>query len=57
MAANRQQGTYLGTSLTGFTAFVGGLYGGGGWGMLVAVVGAALLLYSGFGLYRAKSIA
>jgi hypothetical protein len=57
MAATRQQGTYLGTMLTGFTAFVGGLYGGGGWGMLVTVVGAALLLYSGFGLYRTKSIA
>ncbi|MGC2196860.1 MAG: hypothetical protein WA628_19455 [Terriglobales bacterium] len=57
MAAIRQQGTYLGTTLAGFTAFVAGLYGGGGRGMVVAAMGAALLLYSGFGLYRTKSIA
>ena len=57
MAANRQQGTYLGTTLTGFTAFVGGLYGGGGTGILIAVVGGALMLYSAVGLYRAKRIA
>jgi hypothetical protein len=57
MAAIRQQGTYLGTTLAGFTAFVGGLYGSGGRGMLVAVVGVALLLYSGLGFYRTKSIA
>jgi hypothetical protein len=56
MAATRQQGAYLGTTLTGFTAFVGGLYGGGFW-MLVSAVGAALLLYSGFGFYRTKSVA
>ena len=57
MAAVRQQGTYLATTLTGFTAFVAGLYGGGGRGILVAVVGAGLLLYSAAGFYRAKSIA
>jgi len=57
MAAIRQQGTYLGTTLTGFTAFVGGLYAGGGRGILVAVLGAGLLLYSAVGLYRTKSIA
>ena len=56
MAATRQQGTYLATTLTGFTALVGGLYGGGAW-MVVSAVGAALLLYSGFGFYRAKSMA
>ena len=42
MAAIRQQGTYLGTTLTGFTAFVAGLYGGGGRGILVAIVGAGI---------------
>lgn len=57
MAAVRQQGTYLGTTLTGFTAFVAGLYSGGGVGMLVAVLGAGLLLYSAFGFYRTKGVA
>lgn len=57
MAATRQQGTYLATSLAGFTAFVAGLYGGGGRGILVTVVGAALLLYSALGLYRTKGMA
>ena len=57
MAATHQQGTYIGTTLTGFTAFVAGLYGGGGVGILIATAGAALLVYSGFGLYRCKSIA
>jgi hypothetical protein len=56
MAATRQQGTYLGTTLIGFTAFAGGLYVGGVW-MLLSAVGAALLLYSGFGFYRIKSVA
>jgi len=32
MAANAKQGTYLGTTLIGFTAFVAGLHGGGGFG-------------------------
>jgi hypothetical protein len=57
MAANRQQGTYLGTTLAGFTAFVGGLYGGGGFGVVVAIAGAGLLLYSAVGLYKTKSLA
>ena len=57
MAAVRQQGIYLGTTLTGFTAFVAGLYNGGGRGMLAAVLGAVLLLYSAFGFYRTKSAA
>jgi hypothetical protein len=55
MAATRQQGTYLGTTLIGFTTLVGGLYGGGTLGIVVTVVGAAFLLYSGFGFYRAKA--
>lgn len=57
MAATRQQGTYLGTTLIGFTAFTAGLYNGGGLGMLVAVLGAGLLLYSAFGFYRIKAVA
>ncbi len=57
MAAVRQQGTYLGTTLTGFTAFTAGLYSGGGWGLLVTVLGAGLLLYSAVGFYRTKTIA
>jgi len=57
MAAVRQQGTYLGTTLAGFTALTAGLYNGGGFGIAVAVVGAALLLYSAAGFYRIKSIA
>lgn len=56
MAATRQQGAYVGTTLTGFSAFVGGLYGGGVW-ILLSAVGAVLLLYSGFGFYRTKSVA
>jgi hypothetical protein len=55
--AVRQEGTYLGTGLTGFTAFVAGLYAGGGRGILAAVVGVGLLLYSALGFYRTKSIA
>jgi hypothetical protein len=57
MPAVRQQGTYLGTTLTGFTATTAGLYGGGSWGALIAVLGVGLLLYSVVGFYRCKSIA
>ena len=57
MAAVRQQGTYLGTTLAGFTAFVAGLYHGGGLGTLFAVVGAGLLVYSAAGFYRTKQVA
>ena len=56
MAANAKQGTYLGTTLTGFTAFVAGLHGGGGIGIVVAIVGAALLLVSAAGFYKIKTI-
>jgi len=55
MAASAKQGTYLGTTLTGFTAFVAGLYNGGGLGIVIAVVGAALLLVSGFGFSKIKA--
>ncbi|HVP56170.1 MAG TPA: hypothetical protein VMU45_14365 [Candidatus Eisenbacteria bacterium] len=54
MAANRQQGTYLATTLTGFTAFPAGIAVGGGKGMLIAIVGLALLVLSAVGFYRIK---
>jgi hypothetical protein len=56
MAANAQQGTYLGTTLAGFTAYVAGRVAGGGMGMLIALVGLVLLILSAAGFYRAKSI-
>lgn len=56
MAANAKQGTFLATTLAGFTAFPAGLYTGGGVGMLIAVVGAGLLAYSAFGFYRIKGL-
>lgn len=54
MAANRQQGSYLATTLIGFTAFPAGLAVGGGKGILTAIVGLALLVLSGVGFYRIK---
>ena len=57
MAANRQQGIYLATTLAGFTALPAGLVVGGGIGILVAVVGVGLLVYSAVGFYRIKSYA
>jgi len=56
MAANAKQGTYLGTTLVGFTSFVAGLYSGGGIGIVVAIVGAGLLLASAAGFYKIKTI-
>jgi len=55
MAANAKQGTYLGTTLTGFTSFVAGLYTGGGIGIVVAIVGAALLVVSAAGFHKIKT--
>ncbi len=55
MAANRQQGTYLATTLVGFTAFPAGLAMGGAKGILTAIVGLALLAFSAVGFYRIKS--
>ncbi len=55
MASNRQQGTYLGTTLAGFTAFPAGLAMGGAKGVLIAIVGLVLLAISAFGLHREKS--
>ena len=54
MAAVRQEGTYLGSTLSGFTAFAAGLYNGGGMGTLLALVGAALLVFAAAGFYRLK---
>jgi hypothetical protein len=56
MAANRQQGTYLGTTLVGFTALPAGLVSGGAIGMLVAVVGFGLLIVSAIGFLKIKHL-
>ncbi len=55
MASVRQEGTYLGSTLAGFTAFTAGLYNGGGLGTLITLAGAAVLLYAAAGFYRLKS--
>jgi len=55
MASVRQEGTYLGSTLAGFTAFGAGLYNGGGLGTLVTLVGAALLVYAAAGFFRLKA--
>ena len=56
MAANAKQGTYLGTTLVGFTSFVAGLHSGGGLGIVFAIVGAGLLLVSAAGFYKIKAV-
>lgn len=56
MAANRQQGTYMTTTLIGFTAFPAGLVSGGGLGVVVAIAGVALLVYSAVGFLRIKHL-
>jgi hypothetical protein len=56
MAASAQQGTYLGTTLLGFTAYVAGRVAGGGVGILIALVGVVLLVLSAAGFYKIKSI-
>jgi hypothetical protein len=55
MGANAKQGTYLGTTLVGFTSFVAGLYHGGGLGIVFAVVGAALVVASAAGFKKIKT--
>ena len=57
--ATPQQGTYLGTTLAAFTAFAGGLaaresYPSGG--VLIALIGLVLLIYSVFGFVRIKGL-
>ena len=59
MAANSKQGTYLGTTLTGFTALVAGLvatstHAALGW--LVTVSGLGLLVISTVGFLRLKQL-
>ena len=56
MAANAKQGTYLAATLTGFTAFPAGVIEGGGKGIMIALVGLALLVYSALGFYKIKSL-
>ena len=56
MGANSKQGIYLGTTLVGFTSFVAGLHGGGGLGMVFAIVGAGLLFVSAAGFYKIKAV-
>ena len=56
MAANAQQGTYLGTTLLGFTAYVAGRVAGGGMGILIALVGVVLLVLSAAGFCKIKSV-
>ena len=56
MAANSQQGTYLATTLTGFTALTGGLVAKGAIGLLVALVGLLLLVVSAAGFYKIKDL-
>ena len=56
MAANAQQGKYVGTTLVGFTGCVAGLYKGGGLGVLVAILGLLLLVISCIGFYRIKQL-
>ncbi|HEY1265480.1 MAG TPA: hypothetical protein VGF06_18255 [Terriglobales bacterium] len=56
MGATAKQGIYLGTTLAGFTAFVAGLYNGGGLGIVLTIVGAALLLISAAGFYKIKTV-
>jgi len=56
MAANSQQGKYLATTLTGFTALTGGLAAKGAIGILAALVGLLLLIVSAAGFYRIKDL-
>lgn len=60
MAAIPQQGTYLGTTLAGFTSFTSGLVMREGHSILgwsLALIGLVALVYSGIGFYRIKSLA
>jgi hypothetical protein len=54
MPATADQGKYLGTTLVGFTALPAGLYMGGGTGIVVAIIGAGLLLLSAAGFRKIK---
>ncbi len=56
MAAIREQGTYLGSTLAGFTAFTAGLVLGKAVGIVVAIAGAALLIFAAVGFYKIKNL-
>jgi len=56
MAANSKQGTYLATTLTGFTALTGGLASQGAIAIVVALVGLVLLIVSAAGFHKTKSL-
>ncbi len=56
MATSQQQGTYLGTVLIGFTVLTAGMVLGGGIGKGIAILGAALLVYSAIGFHRIKDV-
>lgn len=59
MASIPQQGTYLTTTLVGFTTFPAGLLlfsSHSGVGIVLALAGLALLAYSAVGFYRIKNI-
>ena len=56
MAANSQQGTYLATTLTGFTALTGGLVSQGAIAIVVALVGLILLIVSAAGFHKIKDL-
>lgn len=56
MGANAQQGTYLGTALTGFTAYVAGRVVGGGIGIVIALVGLILVIVSAAGFHKIKDL-
>lgn len=59
MAAIPLQGTYLGTTLTGFTASPAGLVvysSHSALGVVLTIAGVGLLLYSAVGFYRIKKL-
>ncbi len=60
MAAIRQQGVYLSEFLVGFTTFPAGLVlvstGSGAIGVVITIVGLAVLLHSCVGFYRIKKL-
>jgi hypothetical protein len=56
MAANSQQGTYLTTTLAGFTALAAGLAAQGAVGIVVALAGLLLLIISAAGFYKIKGL-
>ena len=56
MAAVRQQGGYLGSTLIGFTALAAGLVVGKILGGVVAIAGLGLLVYSAIGFRRVKGL-